>query len=92
MDDVTARESDDYVICTGKTFTIREFLDVAFSEVGISNWDNYVSQDPEFYRPAEVNYLRGRNDKAKAQLGWEPKHSFEDLVKLMVENDINENI
>ena len=83
---------DDYVVCTGKTFTIREFLDVAFSEVGISDWTNYVIQDPEFYRPAEVNYLRGCNDKAKAKLGWEPKHSFEDLVKLMVENDINENL
>ena len=83
---------DDYVVCTGKTFTIREFLDVAFSEVGISDWTNYVIQDPEFYRPAEVNYLRGCNDKAKAKLGWEPRHSFEDLVKLMVENDINENI
>ena len=83
---------DDYVVCTGKTFTIREFLDVAFSEVGISDWTNYVILDPEFYRPAEVNYLRGCNDKAKAKLGWEPKHSFEDLVKLMVENDINENL
>ena len=47
---------------------------------------------PEFYRPAEVNYLRGCHDKAKAKLGWEPKHSFEDLVTLMVENDINENL
>ena len=83
---------DDYVICTGNTFTIREFLDVAFSCVEIDNWDNYVVQDPEFYRPAEVNYLRGCHDKAKAKLGWEPKYSFEDLVKLMMENDINEDL
>jgi GDPmannose 4,6-dehydratase len=83
---------DDYVICTGKTFTIREFLDVAFSQVGISDWTNYVVQDPEFYRPSEVDYLRGRKDKAKAILGWEPKHSFEDLVRLMVENDTNETL
>ena len=83
---------DDYVICTGKTFTIREFLDVAFSQAGISDWVNYVVEDPEFYRPAEVNYLRGRNDKAKAKLGWEPKHSFEELVQLMVENDTNEDL
>ncbi len=83
---------DDYVICTGKTFTIREFLDVAFSHIDVNDWTDFVVQDPEFYRPAEVDYLRGYNHKAKAKLGWEPRHSFEDLVKLMVENDINENI
>ena len=83
---------DDYVICTGKTFTIREFLNVAFLHIGIKNWSDFVVVDPEFYRPAEVDYLRGRNDKAKAKLGWEPKHSFEDLVRIMVENDINENL
>ena len=80
---------DDYVICTGKTHTIREFLDVAFSHVGINDWSDYVVQDPEFYRPAEVDYLRGDNSKAKEKLGWEPKHSFQDLVKLMVDSDVN---
>lgn len=80
---------DDYVICTGKTHTIREFLDVAFSHVGIDDWSDYVVQDPEFYRPAEVDYLRGDNSKAKEKLGWEPKHSFQDLVKLMVDSDVN---
>ena len=83
---------DDYVICTGQTFTIREFLDVAFSHAGINDWVNYVVEDPEFYRPAEVSFLRGVYDKARAKLGWEPKHSFDSLVKLMVENDINENL
>ena len=78
---------DDYVICTGKTHTIREFLDVAFKHVGIDDWSDYVVQDPEFYRPAEVDYLRGDNQKAKEALGWEPKHSFKDLVKMMVESD-----
>jgi GDPmannose 4,6-dehydratase len=81
---------DDYVICTGKTHTIRKFLDVAFSHVGIKDWSEYVVQDPEFYRPAEVDYLRGDNQKAKSVLGWEPKHSFEDLVKMMVESDTDD--
>jgi len=81
---------DDYVICTGKTHTIREFLDVAFKHAGIDNWSDYVVQDPEFYRPAEVDYLRGCNKKAASTLGWTPKYSFEDLIKLMVEHDIQD--
>ena len=79
----------DYVICTGKTHTIREFLDVAFLHVGIEDWSDLVVQDPEFYRPAEVDYLRGDCSKANRILGWTPKHSFEDLVKKMVEHDIS---
>tara|TARA_Y100000593_G_scaffold93217_1_gene187268 strand:- start:15690 stop:16781 length:1092 start_codon:yes stop_codon:yes gene_type:complete len=79
---------DDYVICTGETHTIREFLDVAFSYVGIDDWSNFVVQDPEFYRPAEVDYLRGQNNKARERLGWIPKYSFKDLVTLMVDHDI----
>lgn len=78
---------DDYVICTGETHTIREFLEVAFKQIGIDNWSDLVIQDPEFYRPAEVDYLRGCNEKAEEKLGWTPKHSFEELVKLMVEAD-----
>jgi GDPmannose 4,6-dehydratase len=80
---------DDYVICTGETHTIREFLDVAFKYIGVNDWSNFVVQDPEFYRPAEVDYLRGDSSKARNKLGWKPKHSFEDLVKIMVEHDIN---
>ena len=79
---------DDYVICTGETHTIREFLDVAFKHIGIDDWSDLVVQDPEFYRPAEVDYLRGDNTKAKTKLGWELKHSFEDLVRIMVKHDI----
>ena len=79
----------DYVICTGETHTIREFLDVAFSHIDISDWSDLVVQDPEFYRPAEVDYLRGDCSKASEKLGWTPKHSFEDLVKLMVEHDVS---
>ena len=77
----------DYVICTGETHTIREFLDVAFSHIGIDDWSNLVVQDPEFYRPAEVDYLRGDCSKANNILGWKPKNSFEDLVKRMVDHD-----
>jgi len=77
----------DYVICTGETHTIREFLDVAFSHVDISDWSDLVVQDPEFYRPAEVDYLRGDCSKANNVLGLSPEHSFQDLVKLMVDSD-----
>ena len=80
---------EDYVICTGETHTIREFLDVAFSYIGVDDWSDLVVQDPEFYRPAEVDYLRGDCSKANNVLGWIPKHSFEDLVKKMVEHDIS---
>lgn len=81
-------QPDDYVICTGETHTIREFLDVAFLHVGIKNWDRYVIIDPEFYRPAEVDYLRGENAKARLKLKWEPKTTFDQLVKLMVDHDL----
>ena len=78
---------EDYVICTGETHTIREFLDVAFEHIGMKDWGECVIIDPEFYRPAEVDYLKGSNEKACKKLGWSPKHSFGDLVKLMVEHD-----
>ena len=81
-------EPDDYVICTGETHSIREFLTIAFKEVGIDDWSDYVVQDPEFYRPAEVDYLRGDASKANKILGWEPRNSFEDLVKMMVKHDL----
>jgi len=80
--------AEDFVICTGETHTIREFLDVAFSYIDIYNWSNLVVQDPEFYRPAEVDYLRGDASKALNKLGWTPKHSFKDLVEMMVDHDI----
>ena len=79
---------EDYVICTGETHTIREFLDVAFSHIGVENWQELVVQDPEFYRPAEVDFLRGDNSKARTELGWQPKNTFTDLVKMMVDNDL----
>ena len=82
--------ADDYVVCTGETHTIKEFLDVAFSHVEIKEWSDYVVQDPKFYRPAEVDYLRGDNTKAEENLGWTPKTSFEELVKMMVDHDLQQ--
>ncbi len=79
---------DDYVICTGETHTIRDFLDVAFLYGGIKDWNRYIIIDPEFYRPAEVDYLRGENAKARLKLQWEPKTTFDQLVKLMVDHDL----
>jgi len=79
---------DDYVISTGETHSIREFLDVAFQHIGINHWEEYVGQDPRYMRPAEVDVLRGDSSKAQTDLGWTPKTSFEELVSKMVSNDI----
>jgi len=79
----------DYVISTGKAHSIREFLDVAFQHIGVTNWEKYVKQDPRFMRPAEVDVLRGDSTKAHEVLGWEPETSFEKMVSVMVENDLN---
>jgi len=79
---------EDFVIATGETYSIREFLDLAFAEVGIDDWQPYVRQDPKFLRPAEVDLLIGDASKAKETLGWEPEVSFAQLVKMMVENDL----
>jgi len=79
---------DDYVIATGDTHSIREFLDYAFEHIGIKDWEKYVGQDPRFMRPAEVDVLRGDSTKAQTELGWKPKTSFQQLVYKMVGNDI----
>ena len=79
---------DDYVIATGKTRSIREFLDVAFGCVGIEDWSKNVGQDPRFFRPAEVDVLRGDSSKAREVLGWKPETSFDDMVHRMVKNDL----
>ena len=80
---------DDYVIATGETYSIRDFLDVAFKHIGITDWSKYVKQDPKYMRPAEVDVLRGDFTKSKSKLKWIPKTSFVDLVKIMVNNDLN---
>tara|TARA_R110000796_G_scaffold87721_1_gene189067 strand:- start:2946 stop:3911 length:966 start_codon:yes stop_codon:yes gene_type:complete len=79
---------DDYVIATGKTYSIRDFLDIAFDHVGIEDWTPYIKQDPKYMRPAEVDVLRGDFNKAKKELNWSPKTTFIELVKKMVDNDM----
>tara|TARA_R110001606_G_scaffold342734_2_gene491276 strand:- start:710 stop:1675 length:966 start_codon:yes stop_codon:yes gene_type:complete len=79
---------EDYVISTGETHSIREFLNVAFKHIGIDDWKPYVKQDPKFMRPAEVDLLIGDSSKAKNKFNWKPKTPFKIWVGLMVENDI----
>src|SRR5438034_11131809 len=79
--------ADDYVIATGETHSIREFLDLSFGLAGLE-WEQYVHIDPRYYRPAEVDLLIGDASKAKKQLGWAPKTTFPELVRIMTEADI----
>jgi GDPmannose 4,6-dehydratase len=79
-------EADDYVVATGETHSVREFCELAFAHAGLDA-EQYVKSDPEFLRPAEVDQLVGDASKARAQLGWEPRHSFRELVDMMVDAD-----
>lgn len=81
-------KAEDYVIATGETHSVREFLDEAFGLVGL-DWKKYVEIDPRYYRPAEVDILLGDPTKAKEKLGWTPKTTFKELVKIMLEYDLN---
>ena len=81
-------EADDYVISTSETHSVREFLEVAFERVGISDWEKHVYQDPAFFRPAEVDLLIGDATKAREVLGWTPQVNFRDLVTMMVDADV----
>ncbi len=78
---------EDYVVATGETHSVRELVEVAFAHVGL-DWQQYVVQDPAFYRPAEVDLLVGDAAKARRQLGWEPKVSFQQLIGMMVDADL----
>jgi len=78
----------DYIVSTGKYHTPHDFLTSSFKHIGIDDWSKYVKQDERFMRPADVYYLRGNADKAREELGWKPKTSFEEMVSKMVENDI----
>ena len=83
-------EPDDYVIATGETYSVREFLNVAFEHLNL-DWRDFVEIDAKYYRPAEVDLLVGDSSKAKAKLGWEPKIKFVDLVKEMVDYELEES-
>ena len=78
----------DFVVATGQNHTVAEFAKEAFGAVGIDNWEKYVKISKELFRPAEVDFLIGDAAKAKKVLGWEPQTSFKDLVKMMVDSDI----
>ena len=80
---------DDFVIATGETHSVREFLEESFSYAGL-NWEDHVEFDERYLRPAEVDLLQGDFSKARKELGWEPKTSFKDLVRIMVDADMEE--
>ncbi|MEI0549839.1 GDP-mannose 4,6-dehydratase [Brachyspira intermedia] len=80
-------KADDYVIATGETHSVKEFLDEAFGLVGL-DWKKYVEIDPRYYRPTEVDLLLGDPTKAKEKLGWQPKTTFKELVKIMLDYDL----
>lgn len=82
-----AEKGDDYVIATGESHSVREFVEQAFSYLDL-DWKEYVEIDPWYYRPAEVDFLLGDADKARRLLGWEPKVGFKELVRLMVDYDM----
>jgi len=82
-------QPDDYVIATGETHSVRDFVQTAFAHVGIHDWERYVQTDPQFLRPAEVDLLIGDASKAHQQLGWKPRVKFEELVGIMVESDLD---
>lgn len=80
-------QPDDYVIATGETHTIREFLDLSFGHLDL-DWNDYVEIDPRYFRPAEVDLLLGDASKAREQLGWEPRTDLNELSRIMVEHDL----
>jgi GDPmannose 4,6-dehydratase len=82
-----AEQADDYVVATGETHSVREFLDEAFGRLDL-DWKEYVETDPRYYRPAEVELLLGDASKARKALGWEPEVGFRQLVQIMVDHDL----
>jgi len=82
-------EPDDYVIATGESHSVEEFLEEAFGYVGL-DWRDYVEIDPRYFRPTDVDFLQGDASKAKRKLGWKPKVRFKELVRIMVDADIKE--
>jgi len=83
-------EADDYVIATGETHSVREFCELAFSVAGL-DFEQYVKTDERYYRPAEVDLLVGDSSKARRVLGWSPRYSFSEMVREMVESDLQAN-
>jgi GDPmannose 4,6-dehydratase len=82
-------KQDNYIISTGITHSIKDFCEIAFNHIDISDWQKYIVIDPQFKRPAELFTLQGKSDKAKNVLGWEPKVKFEELIRMMVDADLD---
>jgi GDPmannose 4,6-dehydratase len=82
-------EPDDFVLATGETHSVREFLDAAFKVVGIDDWTRLVEQDPKYFRPTEVDLLLGDSSRAQEILKWQPKWTFEALVEDMVRAELD---
>tara|TARA_B100001996_G_scaffold382644_1_gene375063 strand:- start:4663 stop:5556 length:894 start_codon:yes stop_codon:yes gene_type:complete len=81
-------KADDWVLATGETYTVKDFLQEAFKKLDL-DWEKYIETSERYYRPNEVDFLLGDSSKAKKELGWEPKTSFEELVSMMLESDLN---
>ena len=86
-----AEKPDDYVIATGETHTVREFVEEVFRLAGISDWHKYIAIDPQYYRPTEIDVLCGDYSKVKRDLGWEPKMKFKDIARIMLNADCEKN-
>lgn len=84
-----ADQPDDYVVATGHTYSVRQFLEVAFTELDL-DWQEYVQTDPRYLRPAEVDNLQGDASKIRQALGWQPRTSFAEMVRLMVQHDLRQ--
>lgn len=80
-------EPDDFILASGETHSIREFCEIAFDYAGLGDYHKYITIDPKFFRPAEVDILIGDITKAKTKLGWQPKVKFKELIKMMIDND-----
>ena len=79
---------DDWILATGKSYKVRDFVKAAFEKVEL-DWEQFVTTSSEYERPNEVHFLKGDSSKAQEQLGWKPKVDFESLVTMMVESDLN---
>ena len=84
------KEPEDYVIATGISHSVKDLINIAFDHVGLE-WEDYTTSDPKFFRPAEVDYLLGDPRKANARLGWQPRVTFDELIRMMVDYDLRLN-
>ncbi|MDO8574185.1 MAG: GDP-mannose 4,6-dehydratase, partial [bacterium] len=84
-------KADDYIVGTGESHSVKEFVELAFQHAGLGDWQKFVEIDPRYFRPTEVDNLIADTRKTKEKLGWEAKTKFQDLVKIMVDHDLKES-